>query len=418
MALEPGEHTILSADPYPFKDGYRIDWSIRLHSGKLIEKQTQMKGPLHKTKLRARAKKKAADMLVTAGTVGTWKPGSSLIDYIDQVAIPALDESSLSTATKDLYNAAFRNVTNRCSATHRHKDSLDGFSIGDGLRFAALKRCLREVSTLHGLSQAKQARKAVTKFVIHPLMDDEVIGGDPLAGRDLDLESCARERVGKRRSGIALSRGKYNRIVDHLLTLDGTEVAPPKRGRWTVEQMQAARKNAVDLTLLQAVTGLRIGEAVTLIWDDVGQDSQGRMTVPIREEKSKTHKSRKVPIFDDEVSARLMDRYIQGATWVIDSPTDRGKPWHKTTAKEAVRVLYVELAETLGIPELAEDFRSHSWRTTLNSNMLATVPEAIRAATLGHTTGVNRKSYTDMIDTDPWVAGGQALRQVRPKTTE
>src|SRR5699024_10587538 len=67
--LDPGEHSIDRAHVFPYRDGFAMRWSIRLHSGRLMRPLTQ--GPT-KGKVRARARARAADLLSGSGD-GGWK---------------------------------------------------------------------------------------------------------------------------------------------------------------------------------------------------------------------------------------------------------------------------------------------------------------------------------------------------------
>jgi integrase len=73
-------------------------------------------------------------------------------------------------------------------------------------------------------------------------------------------------------------------------------------------------------------------------------------------------------------------------------------PWDPRGAQKAVRALYDEMADALGIPLLRE-VSTHVWRATLNSEWSDLgVSAERRAAYFGHTPEVNRQSYTDLVD--------------------
>ena len=73
--------------------------------------------------------------------------------------------------------------------------------------------------------------------------------------------------------------------------------------------------------------------------------------------------------------------------------------------------MYIELAQVLDI-ELLETARTHVWRATLNSLLLDSVPEVVRAAFFGHDAAVNRSAYTDLTDTSGMVTAARRLRAV------
>lgn len=75
----------------------------------------------------------------------------------------------------------------------------------------------------------------------------------------------------------------------------------PKRGRYTAEQRTAIRERAVEVTLLQAETGLRISEACRLTRADVDADADP-LTVTVTPGVSKTHRGRTVPVMDPRVA--------------------------------------------------------------------------------------------------------------------
>ena len=72
--------------------------------------------------------------------------------------------------------------------------------------------------------------------------------------------------------------------------------------------------------------------------------------------------------------------------------------WDSSNAQKAVRALYDELADDLGIP-LLRNVASHVWRATLNSEWRDRGgPAEVRSAYFGHSVEVNRQYYTADID--------------------
>ncbi len=97
--------------------------------------------------------------------------------------------------------------------------------------------------------------------------------------------------------GVALGLGEYNQVLDYLLGLDPMEgLVKPVRGRWNLADRVAKRRNAIEVTLLQAVTGLRIAEANLITWELVDVDAAGTMHVAVTTDISKTHRARRVPV--------------------------------------------------------------------------------------------------------------------------
>lgn len=169
---------------------------------------------------------------------------------------------------------------------------------------------------------------------------------------------------------------------------------------YTLEDRIAVVANAIDLTLLQTMTGLRVSEATNVDPSMVTCDDD-KMIFDLPPEITKTKKGRFVHVTDPAVVERLKPRWETARAMggpLIPSPAKPGVVWDQRQRNEAVKELYVKMAKELGIPAL-ETERSHVWRATLNTLTLVDgVPEAIRAAHLGHTAQVNRRNYTDTRD--------------------
>ncbi|MGW6172252.1 tyrosine-type recombinase/integrase [Arthrobacter sp. NPDC055138] len=382
-----------------------LDWSIRLHDGRLLNKRSQ---GATKGLVRQRAKITAKELLATGG--GIWKTTSPLSQYIEQVSRSAIEKAQLSPNSRARYFLALSQLVGDCS-THSHSDSLRRHSIASGTRFRALEACLQEIAELLGSESARQARSVLSKYVLQQLNRDEVITGNPLSGMSIDLKSS--KRVSSKRGGQSLTKDQYHAVLDYLLALDPAEgQRKPKRGRWSLADRIAKRRNAIELTLLQATTGLRVSEANALTWNHVETDDNGTTHVVVT--KSKTHRPRRVPILDTRVADRLLARQNAAANnsaHVIGAPTDQMIAWDRDNCQKTTTPLYIELGESLNI-ELLETARTHVWRATLNSLLLDQVPEVVRAAFFGHDTAVNRSAYTDLADTSGMVNAARRLRAV------
>ncbi|MGO2312779.1 MAG: hypothetical protein ACTIOA_07930 [Brachybacterium tyrofermentans] len=366
-----------------------------------------------KAEVRRRAKRSADDLLASGGARGTWKGTSPIADYITRVSAPAIESAGLRESSRSRYAIALKQLTGGCE-NHRHKTSLAGHSIASATRFRALESCLLEIADLHGSESAHQARTVLSKYVLQQLIRDELITGNPLSGMRIDLSSAPKTTGGKK-GGVALSRQEYALVLDYLLALDPADgVKAPKQGRWKLEDKIAKRRNAIDLTLLQAATGLRVSEANQVIFDDIEVDDGGAMHVSVSEEVAKTGKSRRVPVLDDRVVDRVLTRRnvtSDSSSYVIGAPTDDKKVWERDNSQKATTTLYVEMANELGIAAFKTE-RTHIWRATLNSLLLDAVPEVVRAAFFGHDAAVNRSSYTDLTDTSVMVTAARRLRVV------
>lgn len=410
--IAPGEHSIDRVQPRHRDGVWVIDWSVRLPDGRLVTKRSQGQS---KGEARRRARCRAAELLAV-GEGSVWRPADQLRDYIQQVAWPKIDQSDLRRNSRDRYRIVLGLLTGRCGDPgHNHTASLAGHSIASGTKFRTLERCLQEIARTHGQETAHQARSVLGKYVLGQLVRDELVTGNPIRGADLDLRGDHKGNGGKRITGQALSRDDYRRVVDCLLRLDpAAGVAPPQRGRWTLADAVSRRRNVVDLTLLQAATGLRITEATSIGWGDVETADSGQVVVAVSEQVSKTHRGRTVPVLDDRVAERLLGRRNHadgGSGYVIGSPTDPSTPWDPRNRDRAVADLYRQLAADLDIPMLLSA-RSHLWRTTLNSLLLDFVPEVVRSAFFGHAREANRARYTDTTDTSSMVAAARRLRVV------
>ena len=386
-----------------------LDWSIRLHDGRLVTKRSQ---GATKGQVRQRAKVAAAELLASGG--GTWKTTSSLTAYIGRVSRPAIEGAQLSPNSRARYLTVLRQLAGECEG-HSHAHSLKGHSISSGTRLRSLEACLQEIAELHGAGSATQARTVLSKYVLQQLNRDEVIHGNPLSGMSIDLKSNAKP-IAVERGGQALTRRQYHAVVDYLLDLDPAEgQVKPRRGRWLLDDIVAKRRNAIDLTLLQAATGLRVAEANSVTWArHVDADDEGTLHVTVTEDLSKTNRERRVPVLDARVAERLLTRQnasVSPAAHVIGSPADAMSSWDRRNCSKEIAKLYVELAEALNI-KLLMTHRTHVWRATLNSMLLDTVPEVIRSAFFGHDVAVNRASYTDLTDTSSMVTAARKLRAV------
>lgn len=209
------------------------------------------------------------------------------------------------------------------------------------------------------------------------------------------------------------------RLVDDLLEIDYTDVEKPKRGRWGIDAAIAKRRNAIDLTLIQAATGLRVGEANKIKPKHVEVTDDGTMLIHATREVIKgggnrSYSPRTVPVLDERVAERILARCNERGQEdrIIGSPTKPSTVWDESNCQDETQALYQELARDCDVP-LFETARTHVWRHTLNTVLLAEVPEVVRAAFFGHTTDVNRSRYTDLSNAHTMIRAVQRLSIVQ-----
>lgn len=398
VRLQPGETSIDTVSIMePDADGVRtMMWSIRLPSGKLERHKTS--GKCTKGELRRRARLKAEELLRSSGSTGAWKPSSSMSEYVRQVVIPGVEatpDERLRPSTRDRY----------AHVLALYAAAAEGYAIADATRPRTIEAALASIARANGTSTANQTKKVVSRYVMAALVREEVIGHNPL--RDMDVTLPQHKAKREPQGGTALTPDEHAACMAWLLAEDPAGiVANGGHGRARAKDRIAARSEAIDLTLLQAVTGLRVGEALSLTAGDV-QDASTQdcpqMALTVRSDVSKTHRGRTIPLVDKNVSERLLGRLTgkSGSDLVFCAPAAPGKPWDRSNVQKAVRRLYDDMADATGIGTL-HDVSSHVWRATLNTLwMNRGVPEPVRAAYLGHSSEVNREFYTSLTDIGP-----------------
>lgn len=388
VALEPGENSIDRARITKEENGsLSMQWFVRLPSGRLVRRTTR--GKCSKGELRRRAHAKADELVSTGGRSGTWKGSSAMSDYILQEAIPSVenaDDSVLRPRTRKSYLRVLKLAAN----------ALEGFRIADAVRPRTLEEALAGIALSSGTATARQCAKTMSKYVLEPLVRDEVIAHNPLKSFKPRLPE--HRGTNKAVGGQALASDERKRVIDYLLAIDPNDVEPPKRGRYTVEDRRNLRCSVVEITLLQATTGLRINEARLLNLSNMGEEGE-LLTVTVTAEISKTHRGRTIPITDARVAERMRRRMERAGrdpeALLFPAPAAPDSVWDLNNAEHAIKKLYRELADELNVP-LLRKVSTHVWRATLNTEwMQKGVPEVIRAAYFGHSPEVNRNYYTD-----------------------
>lgn len=390
-AIAPGENSIDSAKVVKLANGsLSMQWRLRCYDGCLKKFTTKHKGTIGE--LRRKAKKKAEIELACRGGGGKWKPSSRICDFIHEDAIPAmLSLTKLKERTKKNYRTYLLYVASE----------LDGYPIVNAVRPRTLEDAFGRIALNHGTSTARQAIKATSKYVMERLIREELISSNPL--RDFAPDLPDHVALSRPPGGQALTPDQKERVIYYLLSTDVAEIfAKDKTSRrYSRENQRAKQRLVVDATLLQSVTGMRIGEIRSLRRKGVSE-IDGVLIIEISPEDSKTKKGRRIPVLDERISERLRERLISvdGSPdyFVFSAPAAPDKEWDASNAQKAVRQLYTKLADVLDVPLLSKN-RSHIWRTTLNNEWMdAGIPEVIRSAYLGHTEDVNRQYYTDLTD--------------------
>lgn len=396
--IQPGEDTTATSKVVPGrKPGYlTMQWRICLWNGRVERHVTEVK-TTRATDVRQRAKASARTLLDGTST-GSWRRDSELSAYIERESIPAIERNQFPKPLRPNTQLRYTHVLGLLA------DQLRGMPIADAVRPRTLNDALAAIASANGTATARQCSKVASKYVMRRLVTDEVIEHNPL--RDLDLELPEHVAKKKPKGGRALTPEQRRAVVEWLLAYEPEAAPKPKRGRYTAEQRTAIRERAVEVTLLQAETGLRISEACNLRRRDVDADADP-LTVTVTPEISKTHRGRTVPVMDPRVADRVRERLAEApraaSAPVFGSPATPERVWDPSNRQKALKALYRDVADALDIPLLRE-VSSHVWRATLNTEwMQRGVPDALRAAFLGHGEDVNRSSYTDTGNTEALV---------------
>lgn len=377
--IEPGHTSIDRATPRKTKTGYQLDWSVRLHDGRIIQRRSKAKT---KGEVRARARRKADELLSTTST--EWTPRTPMNVYIEKVTRPKIEESS---QLKDLSKRRYLASLNLVAA------ELKGYSVFDAMQFRVLERTLQAIARTHPGS-VSSARTILSTYIADALVRDGVISGNPIRGARLDIRAQGKAGEGGRRT---LTNGEYDAVVQHLLTRDvsGPLIEPKKGG--ARQSTMNAHARITRLTLLQAVTGLRISEANRLRWKHVEDDGENviiNATRDIVKGRQGKEKGRYIPILRADVTDYLRQHREDDERYVVGSPTTTAKPWDATNADDKVPELYRQIADETGVTVLV-DLRSHSWRATLHGVYADVMDARTRADIFGHTEQVADEYYND-----------------------
>lgn len=392
--IEPGKTSIDRNTPRKTKTGYELDWSVRLHNGRLVPKRSKGKT---KGEVRARARRKAEELLATTST--TWTPRTPMTTYIEKVTRPKIEDSAdLKDLSKRRYLASLNLVATE----------LKGYSVYDAMQFEVLEQTLQAVAKTHPGS-VSSARTVLSKYIADTLVRNGVIPGNPIRDAKLDIRTQGKDEANGRRT---LTNGEYELVIKHLLTRDvsGPLVEPKKGG--ARQSTINAHVRITRLTLLQAVTGLRISEANKLKWEHVEDDGEHviiNATRDIVKGRKGKEKGRYIPILREDVSDYLRQHREDGERYVVGSPTTTARAWDATNADDKVPELYKQIAEETGV-EILRDLRSHSWRATLHAVYADVMDARTRADIFGHTEQVADEYYNDRANVEALIRATAAAR--------
>lgn len=369
---------------------YSLTWRIKLPGvAKPIQKRS--KGPtVGITYARARA---TAQALLSKSADGLWDKNSDLAKYMKKISVPAVENSRLAPRSKDRYLIALKQL----------QDAFEGHTVASGTRFRTIEKGLQAIAAKHGAESGRQAKNVFSKYVLQQLIRDELIVANPILGMSIDLGDARKSN--KPLGAVALSLDEYKQVVSFLLELKPADCLPKvHRGKYPLEVTLNKYKNIINITLLQAGSGLRISEAASRRWGHVTIDKQGMVSVEESPHESKTSKGRVVPILDERIAARIRELKPCGQDvaerLVVGSPADDQKIWDSSNLQKTIRSFYKHIAKATDVKKFQTQ-RSHIWRATWNTLLANDVPLEVRSAFFGHTKQVNQRYYTDEIDVLP-----------------
>src|SRR5699024_8566756 len=147
--------------------------------------------------------------------------------------------------------------------------------IVSAMHYDVLEAAVIAIAAEHGAESARQTQTVIGRYVAQPKRRHRLIEANPLGGARIDRgkHAPAAEAGQPRRARRGPPAAAHEQVVSPLLSLDPAEgVEKPARGRWTREHKVRKRRSTIDLTLLQAGTGLRIGEALQVMCTGVDVD--------------------------------------------------------------------------------------------------------------------------------------------------
>lgn len=381
--IQPGETTIDRATPFIEGGAKKLRFTIKHLDGRTERVTKQAPKGTSTGALRRMARQMAEEKLATNSKTG-WKAGSPLSTYIEEMTIPAIERNTrLQPTSKKRYTLA---------ASHLVRE-LKGYTIRDGATYDVLEKTLLKIAKDHGRGSAISARTVLSRYILPRLVASGYITAHPLAGVTIDIPHKKGFQP-KSQHLHTLTRDEWDKVVRHLLTRNTTGPLDPD-ARNVKKVTICKHERLVTLTLVQAVTGLRISESLALQWEDLVTDENGDTFIDLPPEKAKgKRKGRVIPIIVDGVTDYLEQFRGDPVDYIIGSPTTREKRWDSTNADDDLGVLYTQIAEATGVKTLKR-MTSHDWRATLNGIWAPVIGVDVAASIFGHSEVMNKEYYTD-----------------------
>lgn len=308
---KPGDNSIDEVEAVKNSSGgYSIQWKWWPYDGSKARKFT------HSGRTKGAALGKARDKLaeLEAGTGGgRWTKSRSVSDYVEHVVKPSIEASTkLSEDSKTLYKRSLVLIEDQAPRT-----------LADLTQFRRAEAVITTIAAEHGKASGKTARNVLNRWIFGQMRRDGIIEQSPLAGMEIDLGDVKTTK--KPANDVALSAKDYDRLLDHLLSVDVDVIELPKRSR---EAAREKIRTAIDITLLQMTTGLRLGSARQVEPHEVVDNTSGGVNIFVPAEKLK---GRKRPItftvLDDRVGERMktLRKNTPAGSFVFGGPADRTK---------------------------------------------------------------------------------------------
>ena len=161
------------------------------------------------------------------------------------------------------------------------------------------------------------------------------------------------------------------------------------------------RNYAILMTMLQ--TGIRVGELVSLVFDDILIGGHFKNSLTVRAEISKSGKEREIPI-----SKRLKDVLQDYITW-YQTKNSTAKPddplFQQTNRRQSLSARQVErIVAKLSKEAIGRKIHPHLLRHTFATNMMRVADIRIVQEILGHTNIASTQIYTHPNNVDLRVA--------------